>query len=292
MKKSFAVLSAVVATAYAQSNPLIPSGISDGCRTFLEGLNSNSQIATCTAALNTALDAFAPGTTTSASASDITSALNNVCATSINTACPTNVISSQVTAFYSACSTELTSNLNNDVLTLYDTLFFIVPMQKAICTKNDGGDWCVLSGNPLSGSASELKSSLYTTSGQVVIPNTNAFSTNNIPFLLISPSLEQEALCTPCTRNVLSAYISYESDVPYGPGLGKSQLLGAQSTLFQAVQEKCGEKFMDNEVKAAGGLGTNKIFGGSSGAASLNVGFQSLMAAFAGLTTLAVTVAL
>ncbi|EAU87787.1 hypothetical protein CC1G_09406 [Coprinopsis cinerea okayama7 len=293
--KSFAVLSAVVAVAVAQSNPLIPSGISDSCRTFLTNLNTNADIAKCTDALTTALSSFAPGKTDTATASDITGALNNLCSTSTTAACPSSVISSQVTNFYAACPDELTSSPNADVVRMYDIIFSIVPMQKAICSKGDDGKWCVMSGNPLSdSSASDLQSSLYTQDGQTIIPNTDAFSSNNLPFLLLSPDLDKEALCTACTRNVLSAYITYESDVPYAPGLGKSQLLGEQGALFSAVQEKCGAKFMDNEIKAAGGLGTsngNGIF--SSGAApSIDVAFQSLMAVFAGFTTLAVTAAL
>lgn len=265
---------------------MIPSGISDGCKTFLTALNSNTQIATCTAALNTALDAFAPGKTTTPSSADVKSALKDLCAPAIDVACPASAISSQVSAFYSACSAELTTN--EDVIRLYDVIFVIVPMQKALCTTNDSGELCAVSGAPLSGSASDVAAGLYTQNGQTIIPNTKAFSSRNIPFLLISPDLEKEALCTSCTRNVLSAYISYESSNPYGPGLSNSQLIPSQADLFQAVQTKCGAKFMDNEVKAAGGLGTSNGLGLDSGAvSSANVGILSV--AVAGFLTLAVS---
>jgi hypothetical protein len=286
MLKAIAILSAAVVAAYAQSNPLIPSGISAGCKTFLETLNTDASIASCTTALNTALASFAPGKT-GASASDITSALTNVCSVSTTNACPTASINSQITGFYKSCSDELTSNANADVVRLYDVLFTIIPMKQALCSKGDNGNWCVSSGVPLSTSASDLQKSLYTESGQTVIPNTAAFASNNLPFLLINPKLESAALCTACTRNVLSAYINYESDLPYAPGLNRSQILGTQTELFNAVSEKCGARFMDNEVQAAGGLGTgNSILGG--GAASLNAGFQSILATFAGFATLAV----
>ncbi|KAH6912064.1 hypothetical protein BKA70DRAFT_1145337 [Coprinopsis sp. MPI-PUGE-AT-0042] len=286
MLKSFAVISAVIVAVYAQSNPLIPSNVSDGCSKFLNGLNANAQVSTCTSALNVALDGFAPGKPATATAAEIASALENVCGSD---ACPSTLITQQVTAFYSACTAELTSSPVDEVVRLYDILYVINPMKGAICSKDDTNKWCVMASNNLGGaSASDLQSSLYTQDGQTVIPNTKSFSENNLPFLLLKPSLDKDALCKPCTRNVLRSYIDHESAVPYAPGLAKSQLLQSQSALFTAVTEKCSSDFMDQQqVKAAGGIGNNLLPTGAA-APSTNAALSGLMAIAVGFVTLAV----
>lgn len=285
MLKSIAVISAVTVAVYAQSNTLIPSNISDGCRTFLNALDTNTQVSACTSALNVGLDGFAPGKPATASASEIASALETVCSSN---ACPADVISKQLTDFSSACPTELSSV--EEVTILYDILYTISPLKDAVCSKGDDGKWCVMSSNTLGGaSASDVQSSLYTQNGQTVIPNTSNFSKNNVPFLLLKPELEKDVLCKACTRNVLTAYINHESKVPYAPGLSKSQLLQPQTALFNAVKEKCGDNFMDNQIKAAGGIGNglnDRITGAA--APSANAALSGLMAIAAGLVTLAV----
>jgi len=285
MLKSIAVLSAVTVAVYAQSNPLIPANISDNCRTFLDGLNSNTQVAACTTAMNTGLARFAPGSAATASASEIASALEAVCGSD---ACDAKIFSQPLTAFMTACNEELTTSSVPEVVAFYDFLYVAAPMKNAMCSKGDDGKWCVMSSNTLAGaSASDIQSSLYTQNGQTVIPNTDSFSKYNVPFLLLTPELEKDVLCKACTRNVLTAYINHESSVPYAPGLGKSQLLQPQTPLFNAVKEKCGESFMDNQVKAAGGIGSNIIKSGAA-APSANAALSGLMAVAAGLVTLAV----
>ncbi|RXW22449.1 hypothetical protein EST38_g3406 [Candolleomyces aberdarensis] len=283
MFKSFALVSLVATAVWAQS---IPSGISQGCSSFLTELNNNTELAKCTGALTTALSAFAPGA--SASASAVTSALTDVCSESVTASCPSSVFASAITSFYSACSAELTQTPVEDLVKVYDLVYVLPAYRAAICSKGDDGNWCVASAAPIDGTtASTIQSALYTQTGDDIVPNTATFSTYNLPFLLIGP--DSPNLCQTCTRNVLNAYIQHESSLPYAPGLGQSQLLNKQSALFAAVQEKCGASFMDNEVKAAGGLGTsNSILGDKSGAIpASHVELQSLVAAFAGFATLA-----
>lgn len=290
MLKSFAIVSLAAAAAFAQSTgskSLIPDGISPVCNTFLVALNADTQLSTCIAALTSALSAFAPGGNATVSASTVTGALTSISSSSISSSCPENLIGSKIAQFYTACSPELTSTPVADVVRLYDVLYSITPMQKAISSKDDSGKWCAMAATPAAGSSADaLQAALYTQDGQNVIPNTSTFSSNNLPFLFINPSLDATALCTACTRNVLTAYINYESNVPYAPGLAKSQLLKTQSDLFAAVQEKCGSTFMDNEVKAAGGLSSGPKF---LSAAAPSAELQSLMALLAGFATLAVT---
>lgn len=287
MFKSFALISLVATAVWAQSTSVIPSGISEGCSSFLTSLNSDAELAKCTGALSGALSAFAPGAS-SASADAVTSALTNLCSDSISTSCPDSVLASAITKFYSACSDELTKSPNDAVVQIYDLIYTLPPFRKAICSKGDDGNWCVASAAPIDGTtASTIQAALYTQTGDSIVPNTATFSTYNLPFLLIGADTAN--LCQTCTRNVLNAYIQHESSLPYAPGLGQSKLLNKQSAIFAAVQEKCGASFMDNEVKAAGGLGTsNSILGNKSGAIpASHVELQSLVAAFAGFATLA-----
>lgn len=250
-------------------------------------LNTDTELAKCTQSLSGALSAFAPGAS-SASASAVTSALTNLCGDSVSSACPTSLLAGAITEFYSACPDELTKTPNDQVVQIYDLIYVLPAFQKAICTKGDDGNWCVASAAPVDGtSASAIQSALYTQTGDNVVPNTATFSTYNLPFLFLSK--DSANLCQTCTRNVLNSYIQHESSLPYAPGLGQSKLLNKQTELFAAVQEKCGASFMDNEVKAAGGLGTsNSILGNKSGAIpASHVELQSLVAAFAGFATLA-----
>ncbi|KAJ2914012.1 hypothetical protein MD484_g6409, partial [Candolleomyces efflorescens] len=287
MLKSFALVSLVATAVWAQSTSLIPSGINPDCTTYLTKLNADTNISKCTTALGGALSAFAPGAS-SASASAVTSALTNLCSDSIETSCPDSLLASAVPDFYSACSAELTSRPNAEVVKIYDLIYTLSPFRKATCSKGDDGNWCVATAAPIDGTtASTIQSALFTQTGDNIIPNTATFTTYNLPFLLIGA--DSANLCQTCTRNVLNAYIQHESSLPYAPGLTQSTLLGKQSALFAAVQEKCGASFMDNEVKAAGGLGTsNSILGNKSGAITAShVELQSLVAAFAGFATLA-----
>lgn len=250
-------------------------------------LNADTEISKCTTALSGALSAFGPGAS-SASASAVASALTNLCSDSIETSCPPTLLAGAITDFYSACSAELTSSPNQGVVQTYDLIYTLSPFRKAVCSKGDDGNWCVASAAPIDGTtASTIQSALYTQTGDNIVPNTATFTTYNLPFLLIGG--DSANLCQTCTRNVLNAYIQHESSLPYAPGLGQSTLLSKQSALFAAVQEKCGASFMDNEVKAAGGLGTsNSILGNKSGAIpASHVELQSLVAAFAGFATLA-----
>lgn len=292
MLKSFAVVVALTSVALAQSNSsstLIPEGISSKCSDFLTQLNNDAQLSTCSGALTTALSAFAPGSTATPSASAITSALGNVCSDSLTSSCPKNLIQSKLADFYTACTAELTSSPNAQVASLYEVLYTITPLKNAVCSKDDSANFCLLSANlPSGANAESLQKSLYTQSNQVIVPDTNSFSSNNIPFLFLSADLPSETLCTTCTRNILMAYIDFEGEISHARGLANSQLLNKQTDLYTAVTSKCGATFMDSEVKAAGGIKSGPL-GASSGAAPA-AEFKTLMAAAAGLMTLAVTI--
>jgi hypothetical protein len=97
-------------------------------------------------------------------------------------------------------------------------------------------------------------------------PNTTTFANERLLFLNLREDMPSETLCTSCTRNVLTSYITWESNINYAPGLSSSQLLTGQSKLYAGVQNTCGRNFLSGAVQAAGGLSGNSIFGGHNGA--------------------------
>ncbi|KAH7927554.1 hypothetical protein BV22DRAFT_1060682 [Leucogyrophana mollusca] len=292
--KSFAILSALISLAVAQSstsNPLIPTGISDGCSTFLNDLNNNATFSSCTSPIISATSQFGPGgNSTSPSTGTINSALNNLCSTSAFNACPDSTIGGQLSAFYSACSAELTSSPNTDVIRTYDVLYLITPLREAVCAKDDNGKYCVTElANSTSSSAAgnvdietpssneNLQKNLWIPAGETadttvtrrdisnttaaLIPNTTTFQDTNLVFLFLQPAMSSGQLCTTCTRNIMAPYITFESKIPYGPGLGKSPCMSGQSALYDAIQSTCGQSFLSGSVQAAGGISSGILSG-------------------------------
>jgi len=288
--KSFAVIAAFATVALAQSaSPsLIPSGISSGCSSFLTSLNQDSSLSNCTTPIITATSAFGPGANSSTpSSSDVSTALGTLCTAS--STCDSSTIRSKLADFYSACSAELTSSLNQDVLRTYDVLYSLVPLSEAICTKDDNGEYCVsdlgsasgTSPAPAQSSLASIAQNLWSTASAAsparrdqapiaVVPNVTTYESNNLVFLFLNANLSSAQLCTPCARNILTSYISFESSTPYGPGLGSSQLLGGQSALYQAVQTTCGASFLSGAVQAAGGLSGGILKSGAAPVAALS----------------------
>ncbi|KAK0237164.1 hypothetical protein EDD85DRAFT_953173 [Armillaria nabsnona] len=320
MISSLAVLSVLTTAVFAQSSsssaasasstssPLIPSGISTTCKSFLESLDSNSNLAACTKALATATDAYAPGNSSSTSSSSaITSVLNSISSNS----CDESIMSTTIANFGSACQTELVTSPVKAVVLLYDTVYMMNPWLDVLVTKDDSGTYCVLESynaatNSTSSSASasgynnaaaagskdfdELNKYLLDQSttplsrrAQTVVatPNATTWTTNGIPFLFFTSSLSSSTLCTTCSRNVMTAWISWESKVPYAPAAKESALLSGLNDLYSAIQTKCGKSFLSGAVTAAGGLGT-------SDAARVAASRKSLVGFVLGLAGLAV----
>lgn len=293
MIKSFAIISLLTSAAFAQSasssaasstataNPLIPSGISETCKTFLTTLNSDNDLTACTQTLIDSTSAFGAGGNASSTPSKATvsSALTSLCSTDISDKCPDSLIRGKLANFYTACSSELSSN--DDVIKIYDVLYAITPLKTAVCSKDDSGNWCVLDAEAPSSLSRRAESS-------AVTPNIEMYSQTNLPFLFLTASLSSDKLCVSCTRSVLVAYITFESQVPYAPGLSNSKLLNNQTPLYTGVVNTCGSTFLNSAgVAAAGGLKGGTL---SSGAASLvSADFRELIALSMGMVTLAVS---
>ncbi|KAF8154208.1 hypothetical protein B0H34DRAFT_720855 [Crassisporium funariophilum] len=320
MFKSLAIVTILSSAVWAQNttgtaaptsstaNPLIPSGISPGCNAYLTTLNADTSLTSCLSTLTSATSAFAPGSSSTPSSASVTSALNSLCADSVTNTCSESLIRSKITAFYTACTPELTTNKNIAVISLYDVLYAITPLRTSICSKDDGGNWCVMADTtttrdvadavdaPSSVGVSELLALLYTNNGALkrrapttaILPNMTTYHDTNLPFLFFTPALDATKLCTACARHVLTAYINFESNIPYGPGLGSSNLLNTQTALYSAIQSKCPSGFLSGAVQAAGGL-SGGLF--QSGATTVHPEYKGLFALAMGVVTLAVSVA-
>ncbi|KAF5366739.1 hypothetical protein D9758_006568 [Tetrapyrgos nigripes] len=310
MLHKIAVIAAVSGAAWAQSS-LIPDGISDGCRTFLTQLNSNSDLLSCTQNLVKATANYGPGgNATSTSASAMGSALTNICSSS--TSCDESKVRSALSSFGSSCTAELTSNKNDVVLRTYDVLYALIPMRNAVCSKDDSGKWCVIqigsSSSPTTASvalannavdtshkvdAAAIQEFLWTKDASAlskrddaIYPNSTTFANNNVPFLTIQKDASYAQLCTTCTRNVLTSYINFESTLPYQPGLASSPLLNEQTDLYNGIKSTCGPSFLQGAVAAAGSLSDGSS--DKNGASTLRFDAQALFAVVLGAATMTV----
>jgi hypothetical protein len=270
---SLAVLALLSSAVVAQT--AIPSGISSDCTKFLTDLNGDDSLSSCIAPLNSAVAAYGPGG--SGSAATLSAALTTLCTST--TMCDPATIRSYLGKFLAACPAELQSSPNKAVVDIYDALYALTPFKSAVCAQDTGEKYC------LTQSSGNGATHLVDTNGgdpvnylwQPVAPlsrrdspatpltlNQTTWSTNNIAFLGIQPSLPQDQLCVPCTRAVLTPYINFESSVPYAPGIAQSAIMSGQTDLYNAVNSKCGSSFLSGAVQAAGGLGSGGPFGQSA----------------------------
>ncbi|KAH9811569.1 hypothetical protein DFH28DRAFT_981344 [Melampsora americana] len=83
-------------------------------------------------------------------------------------------------------------------------------------------------------------------------PDPTAFTTTNLAFLFLSPTLSKSALCTPCTVSVVASYIAFEQSTPHFGGLRASGYLSGQVKLWQGIAGKCGAQFAQSISDRAG----------------------------------------
>ncbi|KLO18691.1 hypothetical protein SCHPADRAFT_885993 [Schizopora paradoxa] len=326
--KSFALLSVLAtvvavnaadstssaANASSTANPLIPTGISSQCSTFLTSLNTDSTITSCIQPILSATSQFGPSGTSNASSSAVTAALNQLC----SIASCEQTIRGKLSDFYTACTAELTgSGANKNVLQTYDWLYVFSPFVTAACSKDDNGKYCVTEIESSTGSSNTTGSSKSVASTNdklalvqnnlasdasspfarratvtqnvtaALVPNTTTFATTGLAFLFLTPDMTANQLCVSCTRQVLSAYMNFEQTVPYGPGLASSPLISGQNALYTAVNSTCGASFMSGAVQAAGGLGSGLLGGAMGVSPDVLTSFGAALAAVgAGLAAL------
>jgi hypothetical protein len=120
-----------------------------------------------------------------------------------------------------------------------------------------------------------------------LIPNVTTYQDTNLVFLFLEPSMTFTQLCTTCTRNILTPYITFESSLPYAPGLNNSLLLKGQSALYNYILSTCPTGFLSGAVQAAGGL-SNGILA-SSAPRTISADVSLFVSAILGAAGLAVT---
>jgi hypothetical protein len=123
---------------------------------------------------------------------------------------------------------------------------------------------------------------------EAIVPDMTAISKDNSQFLFFTPSLTKTQLCVTCLRLVLTAYIDFESNIPFAYPTSSSILLAAQSALYTAVQSQCPANFLNGAVQAAGGLSGSS----SSAIPTYSAEYQRIIALVMGAVTLVVSVAL
>ena len=125
----------------------------------------------------------------------------------------------------------------------------------------------------------------------IITPNVTTYRTTNLPFLFLQPSMSSSALCTPCTREILAAYIQWEVRVPYALGLSQSPILGGQSELWSAINLTCGAAYTSAITSEVGSFATTDSSGSPVGGAmstmSISTGalLFTVVAGFAALFT-------
>jgi len=169
-----------------------------------------------------------------------------------------------------------------------------------MCSKDNNGNWCV-SGPSTSSrefdeedselGMSEILSLLYMKNdngaltsrdqSSAFVPNVTDIQANNLAFIFFTANLSATQLCVPCLRQVLTAYINFESNLPYAYSINESSILGMQSALYNAVEAKCPANFLTGSVEAAGGLA-----GTSSAIPTYSAGYQRIIALAMGAVTL------
>ncbi len=290
---------------------MIPGDISSGCSDFINKFNSDASLTTCTKSLIQATQSFGPGGSAGSSPSkaEVSGAVDSICTGSASSTCPDSLIRGQLADFYAACSDELTSKPNQKVRDIYDVLYVLSPLKKAMCSKDDSGSYCLFDDSDATSTGikgalasaggidlTQVQNSLsYTpSSGSVarraedaIVANLTTFRASNLAFIFREPNIDSANLCTTCTRNILTGYFGYESDVLYAPGLSASSLLGGQTELVGAIQQKCGANFLNGAVQAAGGIKSGEL---SSGAVKgVSDRFSGLVAIVAGGLTVAIS---
>lgn len=297
MKSTLAVISLFTTAVLAQStssgasNPLIPNDISPGCQSFLQAFDADPTLTACTQSLVNATQKYgANGSSSPPSKADVTATIDSICNGSASNACPPSLVRSELAKFYANCSDELTSKPNDQVRALYDMVYMAVPLQQALCAKDDSKNYCALSttGAPSTGDINTIQKNLAYTPASSDTPTANltTFNANYLPYLMRNPNMETGALCTTCTRNILLPYFTFQSDCPYAAGLSNSPSMNNQQKLLNTINSQCGANFLNGAVQAAGGISSN---GPLDSGASQTVGRGNIAAILAGGLTVAIS---
>jgi hypothetical protein len=138
------------------------------------------------------------------------------------------------------------------VIATYDVLYTLGPFQKAICQKDNSGNYCAV--NSTSSAAKRASLDRRDDTQQALAADVQQLCGTSTLFLGIQANDSANQLCTPCTRNIMNVYTTQLAGIPYSPSISSSCLLSAQATLYNAINSKCGASFLGGQVQAAGAL--------------------------------------
>ncbi|CEH17954.1 hypothetical protein CBOM_04329 [Ceraceosorus bombacis] len=270
------------AAATPQSSYIPTSGASPQCTQYMSDLNSDDTLEQCIAPLLEATNFFAKSTNdTAPSSMELTGSLDRICSAS---ACDSGTIRKKLSDFYSACRAEVQAT-QQQVLEVYDFLYLINPFRQAVCTKDDSQKYCLLNIAPTAAKTATTKRSLGTddpelsgaarrhdavqVAEEIVRRQTtvaaddnldqgvgataaSSSADTNIAFLFLQPDAQKDVLCSSCTKNILAAYIEFETSIPYAIGLSRSSQLKGQSDLYKSAKKTCGNDFTVSINQIAG----------------------------------------
>jgi len=107
------------------------------------------------------------------------------------------------------------------------------PMIGGVCAKDTDGSYCL---------SKAKKNGGHTKRGDdqsLLQINTDDWKKSNVQFLFIDANESADQLCTACTKQVMTSYITYETALPYPMGVRSANLLGNQKALWTAINSKC-----------------------------------------------------
>ncbi|KAG8937239.1 hypothetical protein FRC03_010093 [Tulasnella sp. 419] len=242
-------------------NTVIPDGISQRCKTFLNKLNSDSEVASYIASLVSV---------TAGGSSNLVSTLDTLSKSGASD----TLIRGYLTSFGDECKEELNgSSPNTDVKKLYDAFYIINPLRGAITSKDPSTQqYCLVK------TTSNKARSVHGLSARQMVqqPDFASWKSSGMPFLRLNPSTDAAELCTPCTQKVLGVWATWQRRVIHACGISNSLVLGDEPELYAKVAEVCGDGFL-SVVNSASSTGSST----SSGVALDIPGLQGLMSVMA-----------
>jgi len=227
--KTFAWLSLVAASVAAQNG--IPSGITDACNHFLQSFNSDAKMQSCLKPLITATARFLPSANMQSNQGDVKWAMDQMC--SGKSACDQSAMQTTITDFNTACNGDMLSGNQQSLETTFELLYIMTPMIGGVCAKDTDGSYCL---------SKAKKNGGHTKRGDdqsLLQINTDDWKKSNVQFLFIDANESADQLCTACTKQVMTSYITYETALPYPMGVRSANLLGNQKALWTAINSKC-----------------------------------------------------
>ncbi|KAK1227952.1 hypothetical protein PQX77_008998 [Marasmius sp. AFHP31] len=257
-KSTLAIVSVVATTVLAQS---YPADMSDSCLNFYKAFDADPSFKKCTSDLNGATSAYSNSSSTEAPTKEsIASTMKTMCASTTtandNDPCSESAIRSKLAEFATACRAEFDAK-RADVISTYDSVYAYYPLKATLCSKDDAGNYCVMSASTYASQNTALTESVK----QQLFSATDSTNLTNMgdtyaPFMFLNPGLDTNTMCNTCTRNILTVYQSYSTETPHAAGVANSPLFHNMPALFQAASDKCGATFLSTGAsQGVGGIG-------------------------------------